>query len=216
MEGGSSYKSAGERVWRSDGRRFDPWAWCWQAAPSDVPVDARAVDTVGALAAVTGAPGARRLPVGVIGPREASEAQLATAEELGRALGGLGLTTMCGGKGGVMEAVCRGAKAAGGLTVGVLPDSDWRGANAYVDLPIATGLSEARNAVIAKASVALIAVGGSYGTLTEVAYGLHFGKTVLGLCDPPSVEGLERVPDVAGAIARLAEGLLGGAPVSSS
>jgi hypothetical protein len=154
--------------------------------------------------------------VGVIGPREASHVRLATAEELGHALGGLGLTVMCGGKGGVMEAVCRGAKAAGGLTVGVLPDSDWRGANDFVDLPIATGLSEARNAVIAKAAVALIAVGGSYGTLTEVAYGLHFGKTVLGLCDPPLVEGLERVPDVPCAIARLAAGLLDDAPVSRS
>jgi uncharacterized protein (TIGR00725 family) len=195
-------------VWRADGLRLDPWMWRW--CPEDERSGRAAApgDALAALAALKGAGAVRRLPVGVIGPRDATPAQLEAAQALGRALGGLGLTVMCGGKSGVMAAVCEGAHAAGGLTVGLLPDADWRGANPAVVLPIATGLSEARNAVIARAAVALVAIGGSYGTLTEVAYGLHFGKTVIGLCEAPEVEGLERVPDVEGALRRLAEALL--------
>lgn len=216
MEEASSYRIAGGRVWNADGRRLDPWAWRWSPEPEAVPAAAATSDAQAALAALAGGESGavRRLPVGVIGPREATAEQVVAAEALGRGLGGLGVTVLCGGKSGVMEALCRGAHDAGGLTVGLLPDSDWRGANRFVTLPIATGLSEARNAVIAKAAVALVAVGGSYGTLTEVAYGLHFGKPVFGLCDPPSVEGLERVASVAQALACVADSLLALAEMS--
>jgi hypothetical protein len=216
MEEASSYRTAEGCVWHADGRRLDSWTWRWSPEPEAVPANASPADAQAALAALAGGEGGavRRLPVGVIGPRDATSAQVAAAEALGRGLGELGVTVLCGGKSGVMEAVCRGAHGVGGLTVGLLPDSDWREANRFVTLPIATGLSEARNAVIAKAAVALIAVGGSYGTLTEVAYGLHFGKPVFGLCDPPSVQGLEPVAGVAQALAGVADSLLALAEMS--
>ena len=88
---------------------------------------------------------------------------------------------VCGGRGGVMEAACRGAKAAGGTTVGILPGTDRGEANQYVDVAIATGLGEMRNALIVRAVDALIAVGGEFGTLSEVALALKAGKPVVGI-----------------------------------
>ncbi len=136
-----------------------------------------------------------RVPVGVIGGREASEAQRVLAEEVGYGLAGLGLTLICGGKGGVMAAACRGAERGGGLSIGLLPDDDWAAANPYVAVPIATGLGVARNAVIARAGYCLIAIGGGYGTLSEIAFGLQFGRPVFGLAGAPAVEGVRSLPD---------------------
>jgi len=104
-----------------------------------------------------------------------------TAEAVGRALAGRGAALVCGGMGGVMEAACRGAKSAGGLTIGVLPGTDRSEANPYVDVPIVTGLRCARNVIIARTAQAVIAVAGSYGTLSEIAFALNFGKPVVGL-----------------------------------
>jgi uncharacterized protein (TIGR00725 family) len=92
-----------------------------------------------------------------------------------------GAVVVCGGLGGVMEGACRGAKAAGGTTLGILPGLDRAAANAYVDVAVPTGLGEARNALVVRAADALIAVGGGYGTLSEVALGLKAGKRVVGL-----------------------------------
>lgn len=207
MEDGDYRLDAQGRVRRRNGDRLDPWHWRWIAA--DDPPDAAtpAIDANQAIQVAT-ASGARRLPVAVIGPREATQEQKQAALALGQALANLGLTVMCGGRSGVMAAVAAGARRAGGLTIGILPDSDWRSANDDIVVPIATGLSEARNAVIAKAAAALIAVGGSYGTLTEAAYGRHFGKTVIGLLDPPEVNGLVRVETVDEAIGTLCACLL--------
>jgi uncharacterized protein (TIGR00725 family) len=80
-----------------------------------------------------------------------------------------------------MEAACRGAKGAGGTTVGILPGTDRSAANPYVDIAIPTGLGEARNAVVARSADALIAIGGAYGTLSEIAFALKAGKRVVGL-----------------------------------
>lgn len=192
---------------RPDGTVLDPWQWLWRTTSDPIggPWDLTARDALSHLAS-TGT--VRRLPVAVIGPREATETQLATAEELGGALARLGLTVICGGKGGVMEATARGVTQGGGLAVGILPDGDWRAANPYIGLPLATGLNEARNAVIAKAAVALIAVGGSFGTLTEVAYGRHFGKPVIGLAGAPVVDGVVEVASVDAALSTLASALL--------
>ncbi len=88
---------------------------------------------------------------------------------------------MCGGLGGVMEAACRGAKEAGGTTIGILPGTDRAAANRFVDFAIPTGLGEARNALVVRAADALIAVGGAYGTLSEIAFALKAGKPVAGL-----------------------------------
>jgi uncharacterized protein (TIGR00725 family) len=103
------------------------------------------------------------------------------AAEVGRELARRSAVVVCGGLGGVMEAACRGAKEAGGTTVGILPGSDRSAANAFVDVAVATGIGEARNALIVRTADALVAVGGEYGTLSEIALALKAGKPVVGL-----------------------------------
>src|SRR5262245_64733047 len=103
------------------------------------------------------------------------------AQEVGRLLAKNGAVVVCGGLGGVMEAACRGAKSAGGMTVGILPGLDRAEANPWVDVAIPTGLGEARNALVVRAADALIAIGGEYGTLSEIALALKTGKPVVGI-----------------------------------
>jgi len=103
------------------------------------------------------------------------------AEEVGRRLAEAGAVVVCGGHGGVMEAACRGATAAGGLTVGILPGSDRAAANRFLTFAIPTGMGELRNGLVVRAADALIAVGGAYGTLSEIALGLKIGRPVIGL-----------------------------------
>ncbi|GIX13220.1 MAG: hypothetical protein KatS3mg118_1179 [Paracoccaceae bacterium] len=196
------------RLRRGAGLVLDPWRWCWQPAGAAVAPAGAGVTPRAAIAHLGRGGAMRHLPVGVIGPRNATSEQAATAEALGAALGGLGLVVVCGGRGGVMAAVARGARAAGGLTVGILPGPDWREANPDIALPIATGLGEARNAVIARAAVALISVGHSLGTLTEVGFGLHFGRPVIGLCDTRPLEGLVMAGSVDAAVDLLCGALL--------
>jgi uncharacterized protein (TIGR00725 family) len=119
--------------------------------------------------------------IGVIGAGECGAELAALAEAVGRGIAEAGAVLVCGGMGGVMEAACRGAKAAGGMTVGILPGPDRTGANRYVDVAIATGIGEARNLAIIRTADALIAVGGSYGTLSEIGFALKMGKRVVGL-----------------------------------
>ena len=119
--------------------------------------------------------------VAVVGAGRATPEQAQAAEDVGRALAARGAVVVCGGLGGVMEAACRGAKDAGGTTVGILPTLDRGDANAFVDVAIATGLGEARNALVVRAADALVAVGGEYGTLSEIALALKGGKRVVGL-----------------------------------
>lgn len=145
-----------------------------------------------------------RVPVGVIGPRDATPAQLAAAEAVGRGLADMGLAVVCGGRGGVMEAVCRGVAQVGGTAIGLLPETDPGPANPFVTHVIATGLGEARNAIIARAALCLVAIGDSYGTLSEVALGRQFGKLVVGLEGAAQVEGVEHVASVATALERVA------------
>jgi uncharacterized protein (TIGR00725 family) len=103
------------------------------------------------------------------------------AESVGELLGQQGVTVICGGLGGVMEAVCRGAKSKGGLTVGILPGQDSSTANPWVDIPVVTGIGEARNVTVVKSAQAVIAIGGSYGTLSEIAYALKSNIPVISL-----------------------------------
>jgi uncharacterized protein (TIGR00725 family) len=119
--------------------------------------------------------------VAVVGPGEASAGELAVAEELGALLADAGATVVCGGLGGVMEAACRGAKSRRGRTVGLLPGEDRSAANGWVDVAIATGLGELRNGLIVRACDAVVAVGGSAGTLTEIAFALRLGRPVIGI-----------------------------------
>ena len=103
------------------------------------------------------------------------------AEEVGRELARAGALLVCGGLGGAMEAACRGAKAEGGTTLGILPGADRDAANPYVDVAVPTGRGEARNALVVRSADALIAVSGGYGTLSEIALALKAGKRVVGL-----------------------------------
>ena len=117
----------------------------------------------------------------VVGPSEGSADELSAAEGVGRGLAERGAVIVCGGLGGAMEAACRGAKEAGGTTVGILPGSDRRDANPYVDIAVATGLAEGRNALVVRSADAVVAVGGAYGTLSEIALALRAGTPVVGL-----------------------------------
>ena len=123
--------------------------------------------------------------VGVVGPGSgpdsADPALLAQAEEVGAAVAAAGAVLVCGGLGGVMEAACRGARSRRGTTVGILPGTDRSEANGWVSLAIPTGLGEARNALVVRASDALVAVGSGWGTLSEVALARKAGLFVAGL-----------------------------------
>lgn len=103
------------------------------------------------------------------------------AEDVGRALARRRALLVCGGLGGVMEAACRGAKAEGGTTLGILPASSRASAGPYVDIAIPTGMGEMRNALIVRCADAVIAVGGEFGTLSEIAFALRTGTPVVGL-----------------------------------
>ncbi|MBI2849329.1 MAG: TIGR00725 family protein [Chloroflexi bacterium] len=119
--------------------------------------------------------------IAVVGDSECTPEVAQWAEEVGQELARRGATVLCGGLTGVMEAVCRGAKKAHGLTIGILPTNDRLDANKYVDIPIVTGLGQARNIIIVKSAQAVIAVSGKYGTLSEIALALSHGIPVIGL-----------------------------------
>ncbi|SFL49072.1 hypothetical protein SAMN04487950_3950 [Halogranum rubrum] len=128
--------------------------------------------------------------VSVIGGSRIGPSDEATAVEVGKLLAQRGHTVVCGGLGGVMESVCRGAKEAGGTTIGILP-SEWRAdANEYVDVAIATGLGHARNGLVVMNGDAVVAIDGGGGTLTEVGYSLVFDKPIAGI-GTHDVEGVE-------------------------
>lgn len=123
----------------------------------------------------------RKAVIGVVGAGECDSQMAALAEDVGSQLATAGITIVCGGLAGVMAAVCRGAKAAGGRTVGILPGTDRSAANPWVDTAIVTGMGEARNAIIVRTAQAVIALGGEYGTLSEIAFALKLGIPVIGL-----------------------------------
>jgi hypothetical protein len=123
----------------------------------------------------------RRPIIGVIGAGIADGALLAVAESVGMLIARRGALLVCGGLGGVMEAAARGAKSGGGTTIGILPQNHAQEANPYIDVPVATGFGEGRNVIITRTADALIAIGGEYGTLSEIAFGLKMGKPVITL-----------------------------------
>ena len=142
--------------------------------------------------------------VAVVGPGDASAEQIAAAEAVGQGLAEHGATVVCGGLGGVMAAACRGAAAAGGMTVGILPGSDRAAANHWVSVAIATGLGELRNGLIVRAADAVVAVGGAYGTLSELALALKTGVPIVGL-HTWDIEGIEPAASPAEAVERALE-----------
>jgi uncharacterized protein (TIGR00725 family) len=146
--------------------------------------------------------------IAVIGPgRDARAEELAAAEEAGAAIADAGATLVCGGLGGVMEAACRGARSRGGFTVGLLPGTDREDANGWVVLALPTGLGEARNALIVRAADAVVAIGGGWGTLSEIALALRADVPVFGVGTwelargGEPVAGVRAVDDAATAVA---------------
>jgi uncharacterized protein (TIGR00725 family) len=146
--------------------------------------------------------------VAVCGAGVGDAALLRDAETVGRELGKAGAVVVCGGLGGVMEAACRGARGAGGVTVGLLPGLEREGGNPHLSVAIPTGMGELRNGLIVRACDALIAVGGGFGTLSEIALALKVGRPVVGLGtwglerDGEAVEAFERAADAVAAVAR--------------
>jgi uncharacterized protein (TIGR00725 family) len=187
------------------GRTFDAATRRWQSSDRSPHATGTPIDPVDALAWLQReSRHPMRVPVGVIGPRDATPAQLDIAQEIGESLGRCGVAVICGGRQGVMEAVCEGVARGGGMSVGLLPDTDPALANPYVGIAIATGIGEARNALIARAALCLVAIGDSYGTLSEVALGRQFGKRVIGLRGAACVDGVEHVDSARAAIVRVA------------
>ena len=190
------------------GRVFDLASHGW--LPGAVTGPAEAVDVATAVAWLqreSGRPA--RQPIGVIGGRHATHSQLAAARSLGAGLARIGLVVLCGGRGGVMLAVCEGVTDGGGVSVGLLPGDTIADGNDFVTIPIATGIGLARNALIARGARCLVAIGGSHGTLSEVAFGLQYGKRVFGLDGAPVVEGVQQLPDADAALAAVARVVLG-------
>jgi len=119
--------------------------------------------------------------IAVIGGSACSKEEAELAEAVGRKLAKQGAILVCGGLSGVMEAACKGASAEGGITIGILPGDSRQSANRHVQIPIVTGMGYARNAVVVKSAQAVIAIGGSYGTLSEISHALQSDIPVIGL-----------------------------------
>lgn len=123
----------------------------------------------------------RPVRISVIGGGRAAEDERRAAEEVGREIARAGAVLVCGGLGGVMAAAARGCRAGGGITIGILPGYDPAAAAPDILIPILTGLNEARNVIVAATGDAVIAIGGSLGTLTEIGFALKLRRPVVGL-----------------------------------
>ena len=123
----------------------------------------------------------KRPRIGVIGGSRASNKYLDMAFMVGRMIAEKGGILVCGGMGGIMDAACRGARRAGGLTIGIIPSGQRSDANSHVDVAIATGMGYTRNSLVVMNSDALIAIDGEYGTLSEIAYCCVYEKPIFGL-----------------------------------
>lgn len=131
--------------------------------------------------------------VTVIGTAVASEEEREAAFRLGQLLAENGFDLLCGGMGGVMEAACEGAKKAGGLTIGILPGSDPASGNRWLDVAVPTGMGSMRNRIVALAGRAVVAIGGRYGTLSEIAFALDAGRRVCSIGGWSSIGGVRSV-----------------------
>ena len=147
--------------------------------------------------------------IAVIGGSDISPETAALAREVGREVAKRGAVLLSGGLGGVMAAAAQGAREAGGVSLGILPDGDRRRANPYLTYTIATNLGHARNVLLAHSADALIAVAGSYGTVSEAAIALKLGKPVIALNVTWDLPGLQRATTPAEAVALAWEAMEG-------
>lgn len=130
--------------------------------------------------------------IAVIGGSQCSAKDYALGEEVGRRLAEKNISVICGGLSGIMEAACKGASKAGGVTIGILPGDDPSDANPFVTIPIATGMGIARNIIIVRSADVCIAIDGQYGTLSEIAYALQLQKSVITLSSWNQISGTIR------------------------
>jgi uncharacterized protein (TIGR00725 family) len=135
---------------------------------------------------------ARALVLTVIGAGDAPEEVCVMAREVGREIASRGAVLINGGCGGVMRASAEGARAAGGHTIGIIPSYDRDSANEFIEFVVATGMGEARNAIIVASSDAVIAFNGEGGTLAEIGFAKKFGRPIVALKSWPEIDGLER------------------------
>ncbi len=142
--------------------------------------------------------------VGVIGASRCTPREYERAYQIGKGIARLQAILVCGGLGGVMEAASKGAQEEGGLVIGIIPQAQPGEANPYVTVAVATGMGHARNSIIVNTARVLVAVGGEYGTLSEIALALKGGKVVLGL-DTWDIPGVVRVSSVEEALKTLEE-----------
>ncbi len=147
-------------------------------------------------------------PIAIIGPGDGDARVCDAAFAIAQRLAQCGLAIVCGGRGGVMQAASRGAYEAGGTVIGLLPENDDQAANAYLTVAIPTGMGEMRNALIARSSLCLVAVGGGMGTLSEMAFGLKLGKPVYCLHPEFDLPGANRVTSADEAVAQVLQFLL--------
>lgn len=138
----------------------------------------------------------------VIGGSTCSKKNYKIAQKLGELIAQEGWILICGGRSGVMEAACHGAKTKGGITVGILPSVDAKDANPYVDIKIPTGLGYARNVLVVRAADIVVAVTGNYGTLSEIAFSFNEGKPVIGI-NTWKIKGIIKVNSSEAAIAKI-------------
>ena len=129
----------------------------------------------------------------MIGGKECNPEEYEMAREVGRLIAKAGAILICGGRSGVMEAACRGAVEEKGLTIGILPSANIGDANRFVKIPIATGMGISRNLIIVNTAQVLIAIAGQYGTLSEIAFALQSGKSVIGLKSWSTIPGVQVV-----------------------
>lgn len=144
-----------------------------------------------ALAATQSSPARNAQPVAIVGPRDATPAQLGAAHRIAQHLARAGIPLVCGGKQGVMAAASEGAHTAGGVVVGLLPEDDTTQANPWLTVALPTGLGITRNALVARSARCLVAIGGGLGTLSEMALARQWGKPVLCALGAPVVDGCE-------------------------
>lgn len=119
--------------------------------------------------------------IGVIGAGDADTQECAIAEKVGALIAAKGYTLLCGGMGGIMEAASRGAKSENGTTIGILPGNSKNDCNQFIDYPVVTAMGHGRNVIVAGSSDAIIAIGGSYGTLSEIAFALRLNIPIIGI-----------------------------------
>lgn len=140
----------------------------------------------------------------VIGAGSADGSILRIAEDVGKYIARRNAIMICGGLGGVMEAAAKGAKSEGGITVGILPHDNRLKINPYIDIPVATGFGEGRNIIIVRTADALIAIGGEFGTLSEIAHALKIGKIVVGI-NTWDIEGIVKADNAEDAVNKVFE-----------